>query len=121
MTASSWKLDTSADDHAFQAARVAARRHGMSLSAWLSAAAADAAENDPEELERAQAALDEYIAEFGEPDPETMARAKAALDAAGVGYPEPPEEKRARERALAMLRSGRNGGSRIDRTDDAAT
>lgn len=95
------KLSISLDADTLQAAREAARRQGMSLSAWLSYAAAETAK-----LDRARAALDEYLAEFGEPDAETEARVQAALDAAGVGRPEPPEQTRARARAVARLRGG---------------
>ena len=92
------KLSISLDADTLEDAKEAAAREGMSLSAWLSHAAGEAAK-----LAKAQAAIEEYIAEFGEPDPETEARARAALDEAGVGLPETPEHARARARALARL------------------
>jgi hypothetical protein len=92
------KLSISLDADTLQAAREAARRQGMSLSAWLSYAAAKTAR-----LEQARAALDEHVAEFGEPDPETVRQARSELEAAGFYEPETPERARARARALARL------------------
>ena len=92
------KLSISLDAETLKAARHAAAREGMSLSAWLSHAAGQAAK-----LSLARAALEEYVAEFGESDPELDRRVSAALDAAGVGRPEPPERTRSRARALARL------------------
>ena len=92
------KLSISLDAETLKAARQAAAREGMTLSAWLSYAASETAK-----LSLARAALDEYLAEFGEPDAELDQRVSDALDAAGVGTPEPPERTRARARALARL------------------
>lgn len=92
------KLSISLDPETFADARTAAALAGMSLSAWLSNAARDAAK-----LAIAREALDDYIAEYGEPDPETVERANAELAAAGFFEPETAEHARARARALARL------------------
>ncbi|WP_198532849.1 hypothetical protein [Carbonactinospora thermoautotrophica] len=93
------KLSVSLDEKVVARARRAAEREGLSLSAWLSKAAEEAAE-----LAEARAALEEYIATYGEPDLETAAAARAELEAVGWGKPIPPEDIEANRAALARLR-----------------
>lgn len=79
-------------------ARVAADRAGVTLSAWLADAAEAAAD-----LAEAQAAAQDYAAQFGEPDPAELDQIRAELAEAGVGAPESPADAAARAAALARL------------------
>ncbi len=92
------KLSVSLDEKVVARARRAAEREGLSLSAWLSRAAEEAAE-----LAEARAAMEEYIQRFGEPDEAVAAEARAELEAAGVGKPVPVEDAEANRAALARL------------------
>ncbi len=92
------KLSVSLPGVVVARARRAADRAGVPLSAWLAEAAEAAAD-----LADAQAAAEDYAAQFGEPDPEELNEIRAQLAAAGVGVPESPEDTAARTAALARL------------------
>lgn len=66
------------------AARQAAKRRGMSLSAWLNEASVSALESEVR-LEDGLAGVAEWEAENGSITAEELAEADAILDAAGVG------------------------------------
>lgn len=93
------KISISLDSEVFERAKRAAGSQGIPLSAWLSQAAAEAAD-----LAEARAALAEYIEVYGEPDEAAMAQTRARLDKAGVGQWETADEAAARMAALARLR-----------------
>jgi hypothetical protein len=78
------KLSISLEEPVLLDARKAAKRRGMSLSAWLNEAAASALETEVR-LEDGLAAVAEWEAENGPPSAEEMAEAQAVLDAAGIG------------------------------------
>lgn len=92
------KLSVSMPGVVVARARLAADRAGVPLSAWLTEAAAAAAD-----LAEAQAAAEDYAARFGEPDPTELGQIRADLAAAGVGAPESPVDAAARAAALARL------------------
>ncbi|MDX8054921.1 hypothetical protein SK571_36590 [Lentzea sp. BCCO 10_0798] len=79
-------------------ARRAADRAGVPLSAWLAEAAEAAAD-----LAEAQAAAQDYAAQFGEPDPAELEQIREELAEAGVGAAESPADAAARAAALARL------------------
>jgi hypothetical protein len=93
------KISVSLDTEVFERAKRAAAAEGISLSTWLSRAAAEAAE-----LAAAQEALMEYTDMYGEPDAETMSQARAELDQIGFWTPETADEAATRHSALARLR-----------------
>jgi hypothetical protein len=93
------KISISLDSGIFEQAKHAAEVEGITLSAWLSRAASEAAD-----LAAAQAALAEYNEVHGEPDEEAMAQARAELEAIGFWKPETAQERDARLAALARLR-----------------
>jgi hypothetical protein len=78
------KLSISLDEPVFLAAKRAAERRGMSLSAWLNDAAERALEVEGS-IEAGLAGVAEFEAENGPPSAEEMASARAVLDAAGIG------------------------------------
>jgi hypothetical protein len=78
------KLSISLDESVLLAAREAAERRGMSLSAWLNDAAESALESEVS-LEDGLAGVAEWEAENGPPSAEVVAEADAVLDAAGIG------------------------------------
>jgi hypothetical protein len=78
------KLSISLDEPVFLAAKQAAERRGMSLSAWLNDVADHALETEGG-IEAGLAGVAEWEAESGPPSAEEMAAAKAVLDAAGIG------------------------------------
>ncbi len=74
------KISISLDEEIAASARIAAEAAGLSLSAWLSQAAAKAAR-----LEAGLQAVAEYEAEFGPLTDEGGAWAKDILDRHGIG------------------------------------
>ncbi len=78
------KLSISLDEPVFLAAKQAAERRGMSLSAWLNDAAERALENQVS-IEDGLAGVAEFEAENGPPSAEVVAEVEAVLDAAGIG------------------------------------
>jgi hypothetical protein len=76
------KVSVSLDDDAYRSALAAARAAGLSLSAWLSAAARRAAG-----IEAGLRAVAEYEAEHGAFTDEELRRADEVLDRLGVGLP----------------------------------
>lgn len=74
------KLSVALDEPVAQAARRAAERRGMSLSAWLNDAAQSALV-----IEDGLVGVAEWEAECGPLSAEELAAADAALDALGVG------------------------------------
>lgn len=73
------KISVSLEDETLAAARTAAEEMGLSLSAWLSQAAQQAAK-----LAAGRAAVREYEAEVGAFTPEEIDRADEILDELGV-------------------------------------
>ncbi|WP_182544661.1 hypothetical protein [Halosaccharopolyspora lacisalsi] len=92
------KPSISLDEEVADKATQAAERDGMSLSAWLSRAAEQAAGRDA-----ARAAVQEYFEEFGEPDAETVAAVEHELEQAGFWQPPAPDHEQKRLAAPAML------------------
>jgi hypothetical protein len=78
------KVSISLDEQVLSAARQAAERRSMSLSAWLNDVSERALETEAS-LEDGLAAVAEWEAESGPITPEELAEADAILDAAGVG------------------------------------
>ena len=78
------KVSISLDEQVLGAARQAAERRGMSLSAWLNDASEQALETEAS-LEDGLAAIAEWEAEHGPPSAEAVAEVSAVLDAAGIG------------------------------------
>jgi hypothetical protein len=76
------RLSLAADAELGAEIRAAARRSGMSISAWLADAAADKLRN--ELLGRT---LAEWVADHGAPTPEEEAEAAAFFDQLGVPRP----------------------------------
>jgi hypothetical protein len=74
------KLSVALDEPVAHAARQAAERRGMSLSAWLNDAAESALA-----IEDGLVGVAEWEAECGPPSAEELAAADAALDAMGIG------------------------------------
>jgi hypothetical protein len=74
------KLSVALDESVADAARQAAERRGLSLSAWLNEAAESALR-----IEDGLVGVAEWEAECGPPSTEEMAAANAVLDALGVG------------------------------------
>jgi hypothetical protein len=74
------KLSVALEEPVALAARRAAERRGMSLSAWLNEASRNALA-----IEKGLAAVAEWEAEHGPLSAEDLAAADAVLDAAGVG------------------------------------
>lgn len=74
------KLSISLDEEVAAAARAAAEAEGMSLSAWLSRAATEAAA-----IEAGLRAVREWEAEAGPISSEALADADAVLDRYGIG------------------------------------
>jgi len=94
---STQKLSISLEEPVLLAARKAAKRRGMSLSAWLNEAAVKALETEIR-LEDGLAAVAEWEAESGPISAEELAAADAVLDAAGIGR-KPAERGREQSRA----------------------
>lgn len=86
------KLSISLEEPVLLAAKQAAKRRGMSLSAWLNEASASALEAEAH-LADGLAGVAEWEAENGPLSAEELAKADAVLDAAGIG------RKRASRRA----------------------
>ena len=78
------KVSISLDEPVLLAAREAAKRRGMSLSAWLNEASERALEGEVS-LEEGLAGVAEWEAEHGPISEEEAAKANAILDAAGIG------------------------------------
>jgi hypothetical protein len=78
------KLSISLDEPVFLAAKQAAERRGMSLSAWLNNAAERALETEAS-IEKGLAGVAEFEAENGPPSAEVVAEVEAVLDVAGIG------------------------------------
>ena len=78
------KLSISLEEPVLLAARQAAKRRGMSLSAWLNEASESALESEVL-LEEGLAGVAEWEAEHGPLSAEDLAKADAVLDAAGIG------------------------------------
>jgi hypothetical protein len=76
------KLSIALDERVAEAAAASAERHGLSLSAWLNRAAANALA-----VEDGLAAVAEWEAEHGAFTAEEIAAADAVLDAAGKAAP----------------------------------
>jgi hypothetical protein len=74
------KLSVALDEPVAQAARQAAERRGMSLSAWLNEASRNALA-----IEDGLRGVAEWEAEHGPLSEEDLAAANAVLDAAGIG------------------------------------
>ena len=75
------KLSIALEEPVAEAARRAAARRGVSLSAWLNEASRDALA-----IEDGLAAVTEWEAEHGRFSAQELAAADAVLDAAGVGH-----------------------------------
>ncbi len=80
------------------AARLAAERDGVSLSAWLSRAAEHVAG-----LEAMRQGIAEHEAEHGQIPSTVQAEVDLAWDQIGIGAPETPEQRRHRLGALARF------------------
>ncbi len=78
------KLSIALEEPVLLAAKQAAKRRDMSLSAWLNEAAARALETEVS-IEAGLAGVAEFEAENGPLSEEDLAAARAVLDAAGVG------------------------------------
>ncbi|HEY2535621.1 MAG TPA: hypothetical protein VGI24_01395 [Solirubrobacteraceae bacterium] len=78
------KVSISLDESVLLAAREAAKRRGMSLSAWLNSIAAEA-QSQETSIEKGLQGVAEWEAEHGPISPEEIAKANAILDAAGIG------------------------------------
>lgn len=78
------KISISLDDKAYRAAKAAAKRDGLSLSAWLSRAAMHAAT-----IEDGLQGVAEYEAEFGPLPEEELRKAAELLDKWGIGRGRP--------------------------------
>lgn len=85
--------------NAAERATHAALRDGVPLSAWLSHAAAEAAD-----LAEGRSTLDDHFAFHGEPTEAVVAEVNRKLAEAGVGRPPTAAHEAARRRALARLR-----------------
>ena len=83
------KLSVALEESVADAAKQAAKRRGMSLSAWLNEASESALETEVR-LQDGLAGVAEWEAENGPPSAEEMAEASAILDAAGVGRKREP-------------------------------
>jgi hypothetical protein len=83
------KLSVALEESVAAAAKQAAERRGMSLSAWLNDAAERALETEGS-IEAGLAGVAEWEAESGPPSAEVVAEVKAVLDAAGVGRKRAP-------------------------------
>jgi hypothetical protein len=80
------KVSVSLEDDAYEAARAAARAEGMSLSAWLSRAAAHEAR-----IQNGLRAVAEFEAEHGPLSEEELRKADGILDRLGVGRGAPAQ------------------------------
>lgn len=78
------KVSVSLDEQVLGAARKAAERRDMSLSAWLNDVSERALETEVS-LEDGLAGVAEWEAENGPLSEEDLAAASAVLDAAGIG------------------------------------
>jgi hypothetical protein len=77
------KLSVALEEPVAQAAKQAAKRRGISLSAWLNQASINALS-----VEDGLTAVTEWEAEHGELSQGALAVADATLDAAGIGRPQ---------------------------------
>jgi len=78
------KLSISLEESVLVAAKRAAERRGMSLSAWLNEASVSALETEAR-LRDGLAGVAEWEAEAGPLSEEDLTAADAVLDAAGIG------------------------------------
>jgi hypothetical protein len=78
------KLSIALEEPVLEAARQAARRRGISLSAWLNKASVSALA-----VEDGLVAVAEWEAEHGQPSADALAAADAVLDAASIGLEHP--------------------------------
>ncbi|HWY17206.1 MAG TPA: hypothetical protein VNY27_00700 [Solirubrobacteraceae bacterium] len=78
------KVSISLDETVLLAAREAAKRRDMSLSAWLNGVAAEALAHETS-IEKGLQGVAEWEAENGPITAEELAKADAILDAAGIG------------------------------------
>lgn len=78
------KVSISLDESVLLAAREAAKRRGMSLSAWVNQVSESALETEVR-IEDGLAGVAEWEAEHGPPSEDEAAKANAVLDAAGIG------------------------------------
>jgi hypothetical protein len=84
------QVSISLDESVLLAAREAAKRRDMSLSAWLNGVAAEALAHETS-VEKGLQGVAEWEAENGPITAEELAKADAILDAAGIGRKrEPP-------------------------------
>lgn len=84
------KVSISLDQSVLLAAREAAQRRGMSLSAWVNQVSESALETEVR-IEDGLAGVAEWEAEHGPISAEALAKTDAILDAAGIGRKrEPP-------------------------------
>jgi hypothetical protein len=74
------KLSIALEESVAQAARDAAERRGISLSAWMNEASRNALA-----IEDGLAGVAEWEAEHGPPSADAVAEANAVLDGAGIG------------------------------------
>ena len=91
------KLSVALEESVADAAKQAAKRRGMSLSAWLNEASESALETEVH-LQDGLAGVAEWEAEHGPISAEELAKADAVLDAAGIGR-KPAERGREQSRA----------------------
>jgi hypothetical protein len=78
------KVSISLDEPVLLAARAAAKRRGVSLSAWLNGVAAEALAHETS-IEKGLQGVAEWETENGPPTEGEMAKASAVFDAAGIG------------------------------------
>jgi hypothetical protein len=83
------KLSISLEEPVLLAARQAAKRRGMSLSAWLNEASESALETEAR-LADGLAGVAEWEADNGPISAEDLAKADAVPDAAGIGHGREP-------------------------------
>lgn len=83
------KLSVALEESVADAAKQAAKRRGMSLSAWLNEASVSALETEVR-LQDGLAGVAEWEAEHGPISAEELAKADAVLDAAGIGRKREP-------------------------------
>lgn len=93
------KISVSLDEDVLDRATKVAQREGVSLSTWLSRAAAEAAD-----IAAKQQGWEEYFARYGEPTTEEMQETFEQMKAEGHFEPESPEHFAQRMATLALLR-----------------
>lgn len=105
------KISVSLDEDVLERSAKVAEAEGVSLSTWLSRAAAEAAD-----IAAKQLGWEEYFATYGEPSTEDMQRTFEEMKAEGHFEPESPEHFALRMAALSRLRE-----SVPDQLDEAHT